>query len=69
MGDSGSLFMGFVLAYTSISIQVQLGSSSAILVLLIPISLMAIPIMDTTLVIIKRMAAGRRIDQGGIGFK
>ena len=65
MGDSGSLFMGFVLAYISISIQGQLGSSSAILVLLIPISLMAIPIMDTTLVTIKRLAAGRRIDQGG----
>ncbi|MEO8885791.1 MAG: hypothetical protein ABI367_06985 [Mucilaginibacter sp.] len=65
MGDSGSLFLGFVLAYLSISIQGKLGSSSAILVLLIPISLMAIPIMDTTLVTIKRLGAGRRIDQGG----
>jgi UDP-GlcNAc:undecaprenyl-phosphate GlcNAc-1-phosphate transferase len=65
MGDSGSLFLGFTLAYLSVSIQGELGSSSAILVLLIPISLMAIPIMDTTLVTIKRLAAGRRIDQGG----
>lgn len=65
MGDSGSLFLGFALAYLSISIQSKLGSSSAVLVLLIPISLMAIPIMDTTLVTIKRLAAGRRIDQGG----
>lgn len=65
MGDSGSLFLGFVLAYLSVSVQSKLGSSSAILVLLIPISLMAIPIMDTTLVTIKRLAAGRRIDQGG----
>ncbi len=65
MGDSGSLFLGFALAFLSISIQNKLGSSSAILVLLIPIGLMAIPIMDTTLVTIKRIAAGRRIDQGG----
>jgi len=65
MGDSGSLFLGFVLAYLSVSIQGQLGSSSGIMVLLIPISLMVIPIMDTTLVTIKRLAAGRRIDQGG----
>ena len=65
MGDSGSLFLGFSLSFLSIAVQGKQGSSSAILVLLIPISLMAIPIMDTTLVIIKRLAAGRRIDQGG----
>ncbi|MBS7563837.1 hypothetical protein KHS38_05425 [Mucilaginibacter sp. Bleaf8] len=65
MGDSGSLFLGFSLSFLSISVQGRLGSSSAVLVLLVPISLMAIPIMDTTLVTIKRIAAGRRIDQGG----
>jgi len=65
MGDSGSLFLGFSLSFLSIAVQGKLGSSSAVLVLLIPISLMAIPIMDTTLVTVKRLAAGRRIDQGG----
>jgi len=65
MGDSGSLFLGFALSYLSISIQSNTGSSSALLVLLIPLGLMVIPIMDTTLVTIKRLAAGRRIDQGG----
>jgi len=65
MGDSGSLFLGFSLSFLSVAVQSKLGSSSAILVLLIPISLMAIPIMDTTLVTVKRLAAGRRIDQGG----
>ncbi|OKS88457.1 hypothetical protein RG47T_3924 [Mucilaginibacter polytrichastri] len=65
MGDSGSLFLGFSLSFLSVAVQGKLGSSSAILVLLIPISLMAIPIMDTTLVTIKRLAAGRRVDQGG----
>lgn len=65
MGDSGSLFLGFSLSFLSISVQGKLGSSSAVLVLLVPISLMAIPIMDTTLVTIKRIISGRRIDQGG----
>jgi len=65
MGDSGSLFLGFSLCFLSISVQGKLGSSSAVLMLLVPISLMAIPIMDTTLVTIKRIVAGRRIDQGG----
>lgn len=65
MGDSGSLFLGFSISFLSIAIQKNMGSSSAILVMLIPISLMAIPIMDTTLVTIKRLVAGRRIDQGG----
>lgn len=65
MGDSGSLFLGFSLAYLSIAVQYKMGSSSAVWVLFIPISLMAIPIMDTTLVTIKRILAGRRIDQGG----
>jgi UDP-GlcNAc:undecaprenyl-phosphate GlcNAc-1-phosphate transferase len=65
MGDSGSLFLGFSLSFLSIAVQGKMGSSSPVLMLLIPISLMAIPIMDTTLVSIKRLAAGRRIDQGG----
>ena len=65
MGDSGSLFLGFSLSFLSVAIQGNLGSSSSILVLLIPISLMIIPIMDTTLVTVKRIIADRRIDQGG----
>jgi len=65
MGDSGSLFLGFSLSFLSIAVQGKLGSSSAVLMLLVPIGLMALPIMDTTLVTIKRIAAGRRIDQGG----
>jgi UDP-GlcNAc:undecaprenyl-phosphate GlcNAc-1-phosphate transferase len=65
MGDSGSLFIGFSLSFLSIAVQKNAGSSSSILMFLVPISLMAIPIMDTTLVTIKRLIAGRRIDQGG----
>ena len=65
MGDSGSLFLGFSISFLSVAIQKNIGSSSAVLVLLIPISLMAIPIMDTTLVTVKRLFAGRKISTGG----
>jgi UDP-GlcNAc:undecaprenyl-phosphate GlcNAc-1-phosphate transferase len=65
MGDCGSLFLGFSLSFLSVGVQRDFGSSSALLVLFVPLSLMAIPIMDTTLVTIKRLLAGRRIDQGG----
>jgi UDP-GlcNAc:undecaprenyl-phosphate GlcNAc-1-phosphate transferase len=65
MGDCGSLFLGFALCFFTIAVQGKAGSSSAIATLLVPISLMSIPIMDTAFVTIKRIVAGRRIDQGG----
>ena len=65
MGDSGSLFLGFSVAYLSLAIQQTSRNSSGILVLLVPIGLMAIPIMDTSLVTVRRILSGRRIDQGG----
>jgi UDP-GlcNAc:undecaprenyl-phosphate GlcNAc-1-phosphate transferase len=65
MGDAGSLFLGYSLSYLSLSIQKNTHSSSLLLTLLLPLTLMAIPIFDTTLVTIKRIISGRRIDQGG----
>jgi UDP-GlcNAc:undecaprenyl-phosphate/decaprenyl-phosphate GlcNAc-1-phosphate transferase len=65
MGDSGSLFIGFTLSFLSLSIQKQVGASSVILLLLTPLTLMAIPILDTSLVTFKRIISGRRIAQGG----
>lgn len=65
MGDCGSMFLGFMISFLAINIQSKLGSSPALLVLLIPISIVAIPIMDTSLVTIRRLISGRRIDQGG----
>ena len=65
MGDAGSLFLGYTLSYLSLSIQKNANSSSLLLLLLLPLTLMAIPIFDTTLVTIKRIISGRRIDQGG----
>lgn len=66
MGDSGSLFLGFSLAFLSLAIQKSFsGTGSPILVVFIPIGLLALPIMDTTLVTIKRLFAGRKVSQGG----
>lgn len=65
MGDSGSLFLGYTVSYLSISLQKNASSMPSILIILLPITLMAIPIMDTTLVTIKRVFAGRKISQGG----
>jgi UDP-GlcNAc:undecaprenyl-phosphate GlcNAc-1-phosphate transferase len=66
MGDCGSLFLGFSLSFLGLSVQKNLGgTSSSILILLMPISLLAIPIMDTTLVSVQRLLSGRKLSQGG----
>lgn len=65
MGDAGSLFLGYTLSFLSLSIQKNTHSTSLLLTVLLPLSLMAIPIFDTTLVTIKRIFSGRRVDQGG----
>jgi len=55
MGDSGSLFIGFIIA--AISLQGSQKSSTAI-VLLIPIIALGVPITDTLLAIIRRIGNG-----------
>lgn len=66
MGDSGSLFLGFSLSFLSLALQKHFtGLGSPLLMVFIPVALLAIPIMDTTLVTIKRLIAGRKVSQGG----
>jgi UDP-GlcNAc:undecaprenyl-phosphate/decaprenyl-phosphate GlcNAc-1-phosphate transferase len=64
MGDSGSLLLGFLLSGI-----VVLGASKAttelIAALLIPVAVMALPILDTSLVTVMRALNGRPISQGG----
>ncbi|MCC7103936.1 MAG: hypothetical protein IT307_02220 [Chloroflexi bacterium] len=64
MGDCGSLLLGFIL-----SSSVVLGSAKKpgelLVTLLIPVAVMALPILDTTLVTIIRAANRRPISQGG----
>lgn len=63
MGDAGSLFLGFMLA--CIAVIGTWKTSSVTTSLAIPILILAYPIMDTTLVTIKRLQEGRSIFKGG----
>jgi UDP-GlcNAc:undecaprenyl-phosphate GlcNAc-1-phosphate transferase len=66
MGDSGSLFLGFSLSFLSLALQKHFtGAGSPLLIVFVPVALLAIPIMDTTLVTVKRLFAGRKVSQGG----
>ena len=56
MGDSGSLFLGFVLA--SIGIKLRFPDNTPIVTWMIPILVLTVPIFDTTLVTISRLKRG-----------
>ncbi|MBA3381615.1 MAG: undecaprenyl/decaprenyl-phosphate alpha-N-acetylglucosaminyl 1-phosphate transferase [Actinobacteria bacterium] len=64
MGDSGALCLGFILA--SVSIQGLLKTASTV-VLLLPLLVLAVPIIDTSFVVARRLKHARPIytaDQG-----
>jgi UDP-GlcNAc:undecaprenyl-phosphate GlcNAc-1-phosphate transferase len=56
MGDSGTLFLGFMLA--AIGIKVDFPQNTPIVTWMIPILVLAVPIFDTTLVTISRLKRG-----------
>lgn len=56
MGDSGSMFLGFVLATTAIETNEKASTTVAILV---PIVALGVPILDTALAVARRALAGR----------
>ncbi|MCC6179210.1 MAG: hypothetical protein IT305_28210 [Chloroflexi bacterium] len=64
MGDSGSLLLGYVLSGVVI-IGAAKGGSELALTLLVPVGVMALPILDTTLVTIVRSLHYRPISLGG----
>ncbi|MSP59304.1 MAG: hypothetical protein EXR72_03005 [Myxococcales bacterium] len=65
MGDCGSLFIGFFLGGLSL-VNFEIGARrNVIAVLAIPVLLLLLPILDTTLVTITRRYHGRRVSQGG----
>jgi UDP-GlcNAc:undecaprenyl-phosphate GlcNAc-1-phosphate transferase len=67
MGDSGSLFLGYVLAFLAIPSKLNgyMGISSSVLTLLLPVAILAVPIFDTFIVTMVRKNYGRRASQGG----
>ncbi len=65
MGDCGSLFLGFFLAGISLINTQPGGRRNLLAVLVVPVLLLLLPILDTTLVTISRKFAGRPISAGG----
>ena len=63
MGDAGALFLGFILAV--IGIRIDLASQPLALSLAVPVLVLALPILDTTLVVIDRRRRGLSPFQGG----
>lgn len=64
MGDSGSMFLGFLLSGTALlSDTGRLRNLTS--VLLTPVLILMIPIFDTCIVAVTRKLSGRRISQGG----
>jgi UDP-GlcNAc:undecaprenyl-phosphate GlcNAc-1-phosphate transferase len=64
MGDSGSQVLGFALAACGIAATLKVAGTT-IATLLLPLLILAVPILDTTLVTIVRLFEGRPIYQGG----
>jgi UDP-GlcNAc:undecaprenyl-phosphate GlcNAc-1-phosphate transferase len=69
MGDSGSMFLGYVLATTSLFASQKGGTAVAILV---PVVALGVPVMDTMLTLARRFVERRsifRADRGHIHHK
>ena len=64
MGDSGSQLIGFMLASLGLLTSWKVARST-IATLMLPLVLLAIPILDTALVTVTRLLEGRPIYQGG----
>jgi UDP-GlcNAc:undecaprenyl-phosphate GlcNAc-1-phosphate transferase len=64
MGDSGSQVLGFALASLGLASSWKVAGTT-VATLLLPILVLAVPILDTTLVTIVRLLDGRPVYQGG----
>jgi len=64
MGDSGSQVLGFTLAACGLLATFKVAQTT-IATLLLPLLILAVPILDTTLVTLVRLFEGRPIYQGG----
>ena len=57
MGDTGSLFLGFLLA--AVGIKLRFPANTASITWMIPILVLALPVFDTSLVFISRLRRGK----------
>ncbi len=65
MGDCGSLFLGFFLGGAALVTNQTAMRRDMVSILAIPVLLLLLPIIDTTLVTIARLLARRPVSQGG----
>jgi UDP-GlcNAc:undecaprenyl-phosphate GlcNAc-1-phosphate transferase len=65
MGDCGSLFLGFSISALALIVQQQADVAGQLAVALVPLAVLSVPILDTTLVTLMRKLAGRPVSQGG----
>jgi UDP-GlcNAc:undecaprenyl-phosphate GlcNAc-1-phosphate transferase len=56
MGDTGSLFLGFILAV--LGIKLRFPANTPVITWMVPVCVLALPIFDTTMVFISRMRRG-----------
>lgn len=63
MGDAGALFLGTVVAVLTIRLNPEVPSQS--ISFSIPLLLLAVPILDTSVAVISRIRRGRSVFQGG----
>ncbi len=64
MGDSGSATLGFLLATLAL-LRGQGHIRNVLLTLVVPLMILSVPLFDTALVLLTRLAGGRRLFQGG----
>jgi UDP-GlcNAc:undecaprenyl-phosphate GlcNAc-1-phosphate transferase len=65
MGDSGAQMLGFALAALALASSWKVAGTT-VATLILPILVLAVPILDTTLVTVVRLLEGRPIHQGGL---
>ena len=63
MGDAGSLFLGFLLA--AIAVRLKLSDAPREVALFVPVLILGVALLDTTLVTVNRLRHGRSPMQGG----
>ncbi|MFN2527783.1 MAG: glycosyltransferase family 4 protein [Candidatus Baltobacteraceae bacterium] len=65
LGDGGSLFIGFIFATVGVMGE---GSKKAVAIgLIVPLMVLALPILDTAVVILRRARSGKRITEADRG--
>ena len=64
MGDSGSQLLGYLLAVLGLAAS-WTTAGTTVATMLLPLLVLAIPILDTTLVTVRRLAERRQVTQGG----